>query len=204
MINSKTSGLMMAAGFTAFIVMTVSQFLQGGDNQGTSESLAWAASSDDWKWIMPIRMVAIMLMLVFTAGFTSWARTLSESSGVIYLGTRFTLLGSFLMFVALISSGAGFDVASDSADPAEAAHALIKLSGMSSWFGGISFAFSLFLVGTKLYIDKLGTTALNGLIALLGIIAVAGGFINWFIWVICFGIALLILAIIGVQKVIRD
>tara|TARA_Y100000588_G_C14173478_1_gene890275 strand:+ start:761 stop:1375 length:615 start_codon:yes stop_codon:yes gene_type:complete len=204
MINSKTSGLMMAAGFTAFIVMTVSQFLQGGDNQGTAESLAWAASSDDWKWIMPIRMVAIMLMLVFTAGFTSWARTLCESSGVIYLGTRFTLLGAFLMFVALISSGAGFDVASDSADPAEAAHALIKLSGMSSWFGGISFAFSLFLVGTKLYIDKLGTPALNGLIALLGIIAVAGGFINWFIWVICFGIALLILAIIGVQKVIRD
>tara|TARA_B100001123_G_scaffold153077_1_gene177077 strand:- start:3358 stop:3972 length:615 start_codon:yes stop_codon:yes gene_type:complete len=204
MINSKTSGLMMAAGFTAFIVMTVSQFLQGGDNQGTAESLAWAASSDDWKWIMPIRMVAIMLMLVFTAGFTSWARTLCESSGVIYLGTRFTLLGAFLMFVALISSGAGFDVASDSADPAEAAHALIKLSGMSSWFGGISFAFSLFLVGTKLYIDKLGTPALNGLIALLGIIAVAGGFINWFIWVICFGIALLILAIIGVQKIIRD
>ena len=204
MINSKTSGLMMAAGFTAFIVMTVSQFLQGGDNQCTTESLAWAASSDDWKWIMPIRMVAIMLMLVFTAGFTSWARTLSESSGVIYLGPRFTLLGAFLMFVGLISSGAGFDVASDSADPAEAAHALIKLSGMSSWFGGISFAFSLFLVGTKLYIDKLGTPALNGLIALLGIIAVAGGFINWFIWVICFGIALLILAIIGVQKIIRD
>ena len=107
------------------------------------------------------------------------------------------------MFVALISQGAGFDIASDSTDPAEAAHALLKLSGMSSWFGGISFAFSLFLVGTKLYFDKLGTPALNGLIALLGIIAAVGGFINWFIWVICFGIALLLMAIIGIRKVMR-
>ena len=74
---------------------------------------------------------------------------------------------------------------------------------MSSWFGGISFAFSLFLVATKLYIDKLGTPILNGIIALLGIIAVVGGFTIWFIWVICFGIALLLMAIIGVQKVMR-
>ena len=202
MINSKTSSLMLGAGFIAFILFSVSQMLQGGES-GTAGSLAWAASSDDWKWIMPIRMVAIILMLVFTVGFTSWARNLNESSGLIYLGTHFTLLGAFLMFVALISQGAGFDIASDSTDPAEAAHALLKLSGMSSWFGGISFAFSLFLVGTKLYLDKLGTPALNGLIALLGIIAVVGGFINWFIWVICFGIALLLLAIIGIRKVMR-
>ena len=202
MINSKTSSLMLVAGFIAFILFTVSQMLQGGES-GTAGSLAWAASSDDWKWIMPIRMVAIILMLVFTVGFTSWARNLNESSGLIYLGTHFTLLGAFLMFVALISQGAGFDIASDSTDPAEAAHALLKLSGMSSWFGGISFAFSLFLVGTKLYLDKLGTPALNGLIALLGIIAAVGGGINWFIWVVGFGIALLLLAIIGIRKVMR-
>ena len=189
--------------FIAFIIFTVSQMLQGGESS-TAGSLAWAASSDDWKWIMPIRMVAIILMLVFTVGFTSWARNFSESSGLIHLGTHFTLLGVFLMFVSLISQGAGFDLASDSADPAEAAHALLKLSGMSSWFGGISFAFSLFLVGGKLYLDKLGTPALNGIIAVLGIIAVVGGFINWFIWVVCFGIALLVMAIIGIRKVIRD
>ena len=202
MINTKTSSLMLVAGFIAFILFTVSQMLQGGES-GTAGSLAWAASSDDWKWIMPIRMVAIILMLVFTVGFTSWARNLNESSGLIYLGTHFTLLGAFLMFVGLISQGAGFNIASDSTEPSEAAHALLKLSGMSSWFGGISFAFSLFLVGTKLYSDKLGTPILNGLIALLGIIAVVGGFINWFIWVICFGIALLLLAIIGIRKVMR-
>ena len=203
MINSKTSSLMLVAGFIAFILVTISQMLQGGES-GTAGSLAWAASSDDWKWIMPIRMIAIMLMLVFTVGFTSWARNLNESSGLIYLGTHFTLLGAFLMFVALISQGGGFQIASDSTDPTEAAHALLKLSGMSSWFGGISFAFSLFIVGTKLYIDKLGTPALNGLIALLGIIAAVGGFINWFIWVICFGIALLLMAIIGIRKVRRS
>ena len=203
MINSKTSSLLLVAGFIAFIIFTVSQMLQGGESS-TAGSLAWAASSDDWKWIMPIRMVAIILMLVFTVGFTSWARNFSESSGLIHLGTHFTLLGVFLMFVSLISQGAGFDLASDSADPAEAAHALLKLSGMSSWFGGISFAFSLFLVGGKLYLDKLGTPALNGIIAVLGIIAVVGGFINWFIWVVCFGIALLVMAIIGIRKVIRD
>ena len=193
---------MLVAGFLAFILFTVSQILQGGESS-TAGSLAWAASNDDWQWIMPIRMVAIMLMLVFTVGFTSWARNLNESSGLIYLGTHFTLLGAFLMFVALISQGAGFNTASDNTEPAEAAHALLKLSGISSWFGGISFAFSLFLVGTKLYIDKLGTRALNGLIALLGIIAAVGGFINWFIWVICFGIALLLMAIIGIRKVMR-
>ena len=203
MINSKTSSLMLVAGFIAFIIFTVSQMLQGGESS-TAGSLAWAASSDDWKWIMPIRMVAIILMLVFTVGFTSWARNFSESSGLIHLGTHFTLLGLFLMFVSLISQGAGVDLASDSAAPAEAAHALLKLSGMSSWFGGISFAFSLFLVGGKLYLDKLGTPALNGIIAVLGIIAVVGGFINWFIWVVCFGIALLVMAIIGIRKVIRD
>ena len=202
MINSRTSSLMLVAGFIAFILFTVSQILQGGE-RSTAGALAWAASSDDWQWIMPIRMVAIILMLVFAVGFTSWARNLNESSGLIYLGTHFTLLGAFLMFVALISQLAGFDIASDSTDPAEAAHALLKLSGMSSWFGGISFAFSLFLVGTKLYLDKLGTPALNGLIALLGIIAVVGGFINWFIWVICFGIALLLMAIIGIRRVMR-
>ena len=202
MTNSKTSSLMLVAGFIAFILFSVSQMLQGGES-GTAGSLAWAASSDDWQWIMPMRMVAIILMLVFTVGFTSWARNLNESSGLIYLGTHFTLLGAFLMFVALISQGAGFDIASDSTEPAEAAHALLKFSGMSSWFGGISFAFSLFLVGTKLYLDKLGTPALNGLIALLGIIAAVGGVIYWFIWVVGFGIALLLLAIIGVQKVMR-
>ena len=202
MINSKASSLMLVAGFIAFILFTISQILQGGES-GTAGSLAWAASNNDWQWIMPIRMVAIMLMLVFTVGFTSWARNLNESSGMIYLGTQFTLLGTFFMFVALISQGGGFDIASDSTEPAEAAHALLKLSGMSSWFGGISFAFSLFLVGTKLYVDKLGTPILNGVIALLGIIAVVGGFTIWFIWGICFGIALLLMAIIGVQKVMR-
>ena len=202
MINSKASSLMLVAGFIAFILFTISQILQGGES-GTAGSLAWAASNNDWQWIMPIRMVAIMLMLVFTVGFTSWARNLNESSGLIYLGTHFTLLGAFLMFVALISQGGGFQIASDSTDPTEAAHALLKLSGMSSWFGGISFAFSLFIVGTKLYIDKLGTPALNGLIALLGIIAAVGAFINWFIWVVGFGLAVLVIGIIGLRKVMR-
>ena len=64
MINSKASSLMLVAGFIAFILFSVSQMLQGGES-GTAGSLAWAASSDDWKWIMPIRMVAIILMLVF-------------------------------------------------------------------------------------------------------------------------------------------
>ena len=202
MINSKSSGLMLAAGFVAFVVMTVSQMLQG-DTGGTAGALAWAASSDDWQMIMPIRMLAVILMLVFTVGFTSWARNSSESSGLINLGVHFTLLGAFLMFVSLISQLAGFDVASDSADPVEAAHALLKLSGMSSWFGGISFGFSFFLVGTKLYLEKAGKPALNGILAVLGLVAVVGAFVNWFIWVICFGIAVLILAIIGLQKAMR-
>ena len=77
MINSKTSSLMLVAGFIAFILFTVSQILQGGE-RSTAEALAWAASSDDWQWIMPIRLVAIILMLVFAVGFTSWARNLNE------------------------------------------------------------------------------------------------------------------------------
>jgi hypothetical protein len=49
----------------------------------------------------------------------------------------------------------------------------------------------------------LGTPALNGFIALLGIIAAVGGVVNWFMWVVGFGIALLLLAIIGIQKGMR-
>ena len=194
---------MLAVGFVAYILFSVSQMLQGGET-GTAGSLAWAASNNDWQWIMPIRLLAVSLMLVFTVGFTSWSRNFNESSGVLHLGTYFTLLGAFFMFVSIVSQGGGFDTASDSSEPVAAAHALLKLSGMTSFIGGISFAFGLFLVGTKLYLDKLGTPSLNGLIGLLGIIAVVGGFINWFIWVICFGIALLLLAIIGLQQFKRN
>ena len=48
MLSSKTSNFLLVAGIIGFIVMTISQMLQGGDNQGTAESIAWAASNDDW------------------------------------------------------------------------------------------------------------------------------------------------------------
>ena len=127
MLYSKTSNLLLIAGIIGFIVMTISQMLQGGDNQGTAESVAWAASSDDWQWIMPIRLLAVVFMLIFTVGLTSWARNFSKSSGLIHVGTHFTLIGLVLLWVSIISQAAGFDIASDSADPAEAAHALVKL-----------------------------------------------------------------------------
>ena len=203
MLNSKTSNVLLIAGLIGFIVMTISQMLQGGDNQGTAESVAWAAKSDDWKWIMPMRLLAVIFMLIFTVGLTSWARNFNESSGLINVGTHFTLMGLILLWVSIISQAAGFDIASDSTGPAEAAHALVKLSGMTGFLGGASFAFSLFLIGIKLYVDKVGIPALNALIALLGIIGVVGAFIGmWMIWVACFGIALLLLAIIGIRKVI--
>ena len=202
MINSKATNLMLIAGIIGFIVMTVSQMLQGSDG-GTAGAVAWAASSNDWQWIMPIRLLAVVFVLIFAVGFNSWARSFNESSGLINLGTHFTLIGVVLLWVSITSQAGGFDIASDSSDPTEAAHALIKLSGMTSWLGGVGFALGFFIIGIKLYIDKVGTPILNGLIALLGIIAAVGAFVNWFIWVVGFGLAVLVIGIIGLRKVMR-
>ncbi len=194
---------MLVAGFIAFILFIVSQMLQGGES-GTAGSLAWAASSDDWKWIMPIRMIAIMLMLVFTVGFVSLARSISESNSVISIGAHFALAALILMWVGFVSQLAGFDTASDSTEPASAAHALVKFSNMSFWFGGAAYGVSFLLVGIKAYLNKVGTPALNGLLALLGLIASAGSFVSWFLWMIGFGLGLVVLAVIGLQKIMRE
>ena len=199
MLSSKAIGCMLPAGIIGFGVMFITQFMQG-DQGGTAGTVVWAASSNDWQTIMPMRMLTVILMLIFTVGFTSWSKSISESSSVIAIGSHFTLLAVFLMWAAFVSQHAGFDVASDSTEPTEAAHALVKFSNMGFWFGGVAFAVSFFLVGIKAFTEKAGTPALNGILAVLGIVAAVGSFVNWFLWVGGFGLGLLIMAIIGIQK----
>ena len=64
----------------------------------------------------------------------------------------------------------------------------------------IAWRISFFLVGIKAFTEKAGTPALNGILAVLGIVAAVGSFVNWFLWVGGFGLGLLIMAIIGIQK----
>ena len=203
MLSSKSTGWMLIMGIIAFVVMFISQTMQG-DTDGTAGAVAWAASSNDWQIVMPMRMVTIMLMLIFTVGFVSLARSISESNSVISIGAHFALAALILMWVGFISQLAGFDTASDSTEPASAAHALVKFSNMSFWFGGAAYGVSFLLVGIKAYLNKVGTPASNGLLALLGLIASAGSFVSWFLWMIGFGLGLVVLAIIGLQKIMRE
>lgn len=199
MLSSKATGWMLALGILGFAVMSVSQFAQG-DQDGTAEVLAWVTASNKWELIGFMRMVTVVLMLVFTVGFTSWARSISDSSSAINVGKYFALFALMLLWIGFISEITGFEIASENPN---AAYSLIELSNMGFWFGGVCFALSFFLVGVTAYSKKTGTPAVNGLLGILGIVAAVGSFFNWFLWLGGFGLGLLVLAIIGLKKVVR-
>lgn len=199
MLSSKATGWMLVMGIVGFVIMTVSQFVQG-DQDGTAGVVAWAATNSDWEGVGMMRLLTAVFMLVFTAGFISWARSINESNSVINIGTYFAFFGLILLWMGIIVQLTGFEVASENT---AAAYPLIELSNMGMWFGGVNFAISFFLVGIGAYKEKAGTPALNGILAILGFIAAVGSFITWFLWLGGFGLGLLLLAVIGVQQVIR-
>lgn len=199
MLSSKAAGWMLVMGIIGFIIMTISQFVQG-DQDGTAGVIAWAATSSDWEGVGMMRLLTAVAMLLFTAGFISWARGINESNTAINIGTYFAFLGLVLLWIGIIVQLTGFEVASDNT---AAAYPLIELSNMGFWFAGVNFGISFFLVGIGAYKSKAGTPALNGILAILGLIAAVGSFITWFLWLGGFGLGLLLLAVIGVQQVLR-
>ena len=50
MLSSKAIGWMLPAGILGFVVMFITQFMQG-DQGGTAGTVVWAASSNDWQTI---------------------------------------------------------------------------------------------------------------------------------------------------------
>ena len=68
MVSSKSTGWMLIMGLVGFVVFFISTAIQG-DQGGTAGVVAWASTNNDWQTIMPMRMVTVVLMLVFTVGF---------------------------------------------------------------------------------------------------------------------------------------
>ena len=140
-------------------------------------------------------------MLIFTAGMISWIRSIDESNAALTYASYFPLLALVVSWVGIISGGAGYNAAADNAD---AAYALLQLSSMSGFLGVVMMMLSFFLVGTTAYRKKSGTPALMGLLGLAGIAGAVGCFIPGFgsvAFMIIFPLNLILVAIIGIQKV---
>ena len=200
MISSKAMGWMLIMGIIAFAIMTLSWAIQGNQN-GTAETVAWAAASSDWENVGMVRMLGLFLMTVFMTGFISWARSINNSSSAIAIGSNFALFSVLLLWVGLICSLAGYDTASDNTS---AAFGLIKLGNIASWFSGTLVGLSFFLIGLSSYRQKVGVPTLTGLLAIMGLAATVGNFILFWVWIGAFGLGMLILAIIGLQKIKGD
>ena len=199
MRSSKATGWSLTMGFVTLAILMVAGML--GSNSGEpAEEVAWAAASNDWQLIVPIQMLGGCTMLIFVAGMISWIRSIDESHPALTYASYFPLLCLVLSWVGIISGGAGYDMA---ADNTEAANALMQLSAMSGFMGVVMMMFSFFLVGTTAYLKKSGTPALMGLLGLGGIagaaLCLAGvGFIGF---MLVFPLNLILVAIIGLQKV---
>ena len=208
MLNSKTTGWMLIMGMVSVVFIIIGIAVQGDSSDGgVAGVVAWAAANKDtWQIVVPINMIANVLIIIFTVGFISWARSIDESNGAISFGKYSALLALILIWVADLSQVAGFDTSADNAD---AANALISLSRTLTWVGILTLLASFFVVGTTAYIKKSGTPALTGLLGLVGLVGCVGGFIplgdiTWVFWVGGFLLGMLLLTIIGVQKVIRS
>ena len=204
MLSSKTTGWMLITGMVALIVVIIAVSIQG-EQETVADLVAWAAANEDtWQIIVPINMIANVLLIIFTVGFISWARSINESSGAIAFGKYSALLALILIWIGDLSQVAGFETAADNTD---AAHALISLSREFTWIGISTLLASFFVVGTTAYMKKSGTSALNGLLGLVGIVGCVGGFIptgiDWVFWLGGFVLGMVLLAVIGVQKVVR-
>ena len=101
------------------------------------------------------------------------------------------------MWVGLITGITGFDLSKNNAD---AAAALIELSGTGFWFGGTCMGISFLLVGLSVFRQKIGNPTLMVILAVLGLAALVGNFVMWQVWLGSFGLGLLLLAYIGITN----
>ena len=200
MITSKAMGWMLIMGIISFLIVMLSWFIQGNQN-GTAETVAWAVASSDWENVGMVRMLGLFATTVFMTGFISWARSINNSSSAIAIGSNFALFSVLLLWVGLICSVAGYDTASDNTS---AAFGLIKLGNIATWLSGTLVGLSFFLIGLSAYRQKVGIPTLTGLLAIMGLAATVGNFMLFWVWVGAFGLGMLVLAIIGLQKIKGD
>ena len=199
MLNSKSTGVMLITGVVAFIFLFIAQAIQGDTGDGIEGTIAWAAKNNDYETIiLPLRMIAGIIMIAFTAGFISWVRSLDETSGFLQFGKLIAILSLILTWVGTLAQAGGFESSSENTD---AAYALIRMSRMGMWVGVQMFMLSFFVVGATAYFRKLGTPVLNGILGILGFLGFAGTFVIWIFWVAGFPLCLIVLAITGVQKI---
>ena len=199
MLNSKSTGVMLITGVVAFIFLFIAQAIQGDTGDGIEGTIAWAAKNNDYETIiLPLRMIAGIIMIAFTAGFISWVRSLDETSGFLQFGKLIAILSLILTWVGTLAQAGGFESSSENTD---AAYALIRMSRMCLWVGIQMFMLSFFVVGATAYFRKLGTPLLNGILGIFGFLGFAGTFVIWIFWVAGFPLCLIVLAITGVQKI---
>ena len=202
MLSSKTTGWMLITGMVALVVVIIAVSIQG-EQETVADLVAWAAANEDtWQIIVPINMIANVLLIIFTVGFISWAKSIDQSNSAITIGKYLALLALFVIWVGDLSQVAAFNTAADNTD---AAHALVSLSREFTWIGISTLLASFFVVGTIADMKKSGTPALNGLLGIVGIVGSVGAFIpaEWsdLLWLLGFVIGMVLMAIIGVQKV---
>jgi hypothetical protein len=202
MLSSKTTGWMLIMGLAAVIVVIIAISIQA--QEGTvAEMVAWAAENEGtWQIVISVNMVANVLLVIFTIGFISWAQSIDQSGGAISIGKYLALLALVLIWVGDISQGAGFETAEENAD---AAHSLISLCRSLTWIGISVLLGSFFVVGTTAYIKKVGTPVLNVLLGLVGLVGCIGSYvpgdISGLFWTAGFAVGMILMTIIGVQKV---
>ena len=201
MLSAKATGWSLTAGFVTLVILMGSSMLLGDTGDSTAEEIAYLATNNDWKWIVPITMVGGLTMLIFTVGMISWIRSIDDSNAVLAYASYLPLVGLALSWIGIVSGGVASRTAADNAD---AAFALMRLSDVCGYIGIVMMMLSFFLVGTTAYLKKSGTPALMGLLGLLGLAGVAVAFIPGIAWVVfmpIFPLSLLLVAGIGIQKV---
>ena len=200
MLSPKATGWSLIAGFVTLVILFGAGML-AGDHDSMAEEIAYLATNNDWKWIVPITMVGGLTMLIFTAGMISWIRSIDESNPVLTYASYLPLLCLALSWVGILSGGVASRTAADNAD---AAFALMRLSNTLGFIGIVMMMLSFFLVGTTAYLKKSGTPALMGLLGLAGIAGAVGAFIpgaGSAVWMLLFPLTLILVAISGIQKV---
>ena len=200
MLSSKATGWSLTMGFVTLVILFGAGMLEG-NHETRAEEIAWLVANKDWQWIIPITMVGGLTMLTFSAGMISWIRSIDESNAALTYASYLVLLALVVSWVGIISGGGGADAAADNSDAAEA---LLQLSDMTSFLGVVMMMLSFFLVGTTAYLKKSGTPALMGLLGLAGIVGAVGSFIpgvGFAVWMLVFPLNLILVAIIGIQKV---
>ncbi|MBL75370.1 MAG: hypothetical protein CL763_00335 [Chloroflexi bacterium] len=200
MISSRLNGKVLIAGIIGWVLVAASWIVQG-DHSTLADTIKWAAGSDDWQNVGMIRMLGFFLFVVFLSGYSAWAKKIDESSSTISVGVYFALLGVIFMFVSLVTEMAGYDSASDNN---VIASTLIGVSQTSVWFGGTFWALSLLLVGLRAARLNAGNSILLWLLSLLGLVALVGNFVEDMVWVLSFGLSMLILAYIGLTTSTAD